>query len=81
MEFFQCVTNIITNTNRMILKETLNMYETPQFARAPSTLVDTGKSLELPYWVGIVGKVGNELGRTQWNPIPSLLDKLDVKLI
>ena len=41
MEFFQCVTNIITNTNRMILKETLNMYETPQFARAPSPLVDT----------------------------------------
>ena len=24
-----------------------------------------GKSLELPYGVGIVGKVGNELGRTQ----------------
>ena len=40
-----------------------------------------GKSLELPYGVGIVGKVGNELGRTQWNPTPSLLDKLDVKLI
>ena len=40
-----------------------------------------GKSLELPYGVGIVGKVGNELGRTQWNPTPSILDKLDVKLI
>ena len=25
----------------------------------------TGKSLELPYEVGIVGKVGNELGKTQ----------------
>ena len=24
-----------------------------------------GQSLELPYGVGIVGKVGNELGRTQ----------------
>ena len=24
-----------------------------------------GKILELPYGVGIVGKVGNELGRTQ----------------
>ena len=33
-----------------------------------------GKSLELPYGVGIVGKVGNDLGRTQWNPTPSLLD-------
>ena len=26
---------------------------------------EAGKSLELPYGVGIVGKVGNELGRTQ----------------
>ena len=42
---------------------------------------DVGGCLELPYGVGIVGKVGNELGRTQWNPTPSLLDKLDVKLI
>ena len=33
-----------------------------------------GKSLELPYGVGIVGKVGNELGRTQLKLTPSLLD-------
>ena len=34
----------------------------------PPQPIDTakrGKSLELPYGVGIVGKVGNELGRTQ----------------
>ena len=43
--------------------------------------VHAGKSLELPYGVGIVGKVGNESGRTQSNPTPSLLDKLYVKFI
>ena len=28
-------------------------------------VIVSGKSLELPYGVGIVGMVGNELGRTQ----------------
>ena len=32
---------------------------------SPFIIKRKGKSLELPYGVGIVGKVGNEFGRTQ----------------
>ena len=41
----------------------------------PETILwKLGNSLVLPYGVGIVGMVGNELGKTQQLPILSQLD-------